>query len=177
MRQVEDGDEVHTKYRIRIYNQSDMLIKVEKKLSYNGKKKKIVDEIDRNTCNCILSKSDLWRCEHSTTAGVVDELCRNVYSGQLVPKVIIDYKRVAFTTNFGNIRITIDEFISASKQFERFFGDNIDSVSIIPHYGILEIKYDAFFPGYIESLFQDLALERVSFSKYQICREEIGCWR
>ncbi|MBQ9342430.1 MAG: polyphosphate polymerase domain-containing protein [Lachnospiraceae bacterium] len=177
LRQVTDGDEDHTKFRVRIYNNSDIPIKVEKKLSHNGKKKKIVEVIDHETYDSIASKTYIPYGLDSPEEGIVAELSRNVCAGQLVPRAIIDYKRVAFTTPLGNIRVTIDEDISASREYVGFFDKKIAKVGIIPNYGVLEIKYDGFFPGYIEKAFRDLKLEKCSFSKYQLGREALDCWR
>ena len=176
LRQVQDGEEDHTKYRIRIYNCVDDVIKAEKKVSHYGKKKKMVAGIDRLLCDSLLANYYIPYYYQEKTS-VLSELIRYVNSRYLVPKIIIDYNRMAFVSSYGNIRITIDRYIPASRDFVNFFNKDTDSVIVLPKYSVLEIKYDTILPAYINSCFSDLSLERMSFSKYQLGREKLDEWR
>ena len=164
------GINLRHKYRIRIYNASDQVINLEKKTSENLLKQKTSCRLSRDTVEKIMSCSP-W-CSDLLPA---QDTAREFYTLQkdsgLSPKVIVDYNRCAFINDIGNIRITIDKNISASYKIGSFFDKEILKIPVLPDsLSVLEVKFDGIFPGYLAQMLNLSNLQRVSFSKYGLCR-------
>ena len=166
----EAGVNKRLKVRIRIYDKSDKIIKLEIKHKNNGMTKKESCTISRELCEKLIEGKFLTSDE-----------CRNnkvlykVYLEQhlhlLKPKIIVEYERTAFTNIVGNVRITFDRNIRASKYLKHFFEDNIYSKpaqDIGNH--VLEVKYDELLPDYIAQILEINTLRQTAFSKYYLSR-------
>lgn len=93
----------------------------------------------------------------------------------LRPKVIVTYDRNAYICDEGNVRITFDKNIRASRQIDRF-GDSTLMYDY-PKDGtgcILEVKYDEYLPDYITQLLENNNMLHTNNSKYVICRQILG---
>ena len=92
-------------------------------------------------------------------------------AGLLRPAVVVEYERTAFTCREGNVRITFDRNLSTSPYVLRFADGNLPKRPVLPAgQQLLEIKYDAFLPGYLRKALNTGKLERTTFSKYAMCR-------
>ena len=153
------------KFRIRVYNSSDQLIKLEKKISINNLKAKEDLTISRKQFINILDNKYEYGCK------LMDEMnCLNKLE-LLKPKVIVEYDRYAYVSEIGNVRITLDRNIRYSKNVYGLFDKDLPTIPILPiNRHILEVKYDGVLPGYITKLLNIYKLERSSFSKYALCR-------
>ena len=89
-------------------------------------------------------------------------------------KTIVEYERIPFTYPAGNVRITFDRNIRASRETEAFGIQGISYDFLEGQDYILEIKYDEFLPQFIPQLMETGCLRQVSYSKYRICRERYG---
>ena len=165
-----DGLNHRSKFRIRTYGSNDSIIRLEKKTSIGQLKSKSA---------CILTKEDVFTIlknpffssisEHKNSP--LDEFYVLKKTKQLAPKVIVNYERSAYIKMDGNIRITFDRNIGASTQIQEFFNENLLTHQILPNnIGLIEIKYDNIFPGYLSRLLNLSNLQRISFSKYGLCR-------
>lgn len=168
------GVDDRKKYRIRIYNNSTDIIKLECKYSFHNKKKKEMCGISRQQCEILMR-------------GIPGEIMPDMFSGQellrcflleknmnlLLPKVIVEYTRTPYVYAAGNVRITFDRTIRSSFQVAHFLDDNITFRSILPtDIHILEVKYNEILPAAIlELLTTGHSLSKTSFSKYSLCRE------
>ncbi len=87
------------------------------------------------------------------------------------PKVIVEYERVPYVYPHGNVRITMDENISASNRTDRFLERQIPLRPILEAgQHILEVKYDEYLPDGIYRTIQSGNLRQTAFSKYYLCR-------
>lgn len=153
-----DGIEYRKKYRIRYYNNDYSLIKLERKITRkNLKNKKSIQVSKQNVLEYIEKKS----------MPICNELVYEVSANWLMPKVIIEYDRIAFVSNIGNVRITFDSNIIASEEISKLFDDDLLGMPVLPlNRTILEIKYDKILPGYISKIINSIDLQRCSYSKY-----------
>lgn len=166
---TEDGVEVRDKYRIRIYNNSLDVIKLEvksKKDGYIYKKSRTItkeqaDKLMRGECI-----EDSASMEDPATLFNLAIRTRG-----LRPKVIVAYERKAYVFGPGNTRITLDRNVRASKRVEDFGSENISYDFLHEFDKVLEVKYDEFIPGFLLQLLELGNMQQTSYSKYQLCRE------
>ena len=158
------------KYRMRIYDHSDAVIKLEKKIrmdQYIGKETAI---LSREAADRILSG------EVTFLAGSENRLLRAFYlesrHSLLRPNVIVDYYREAYIHPMGNVRITFDIGLHTGLDCLELFNMDIFTMGAIEEPGvILEIKYDNFLPQAIRGLFPSTIRPRFSIGKYVICKK------
>ncbi|MDD5016773.1 MAG: polyphosphate polymerase domain-containing protein [Eubacteriales bacterium] len=166
------------KYRIRIYGGNTHVINLEKKLKYNNRGIKTF---------CKLSKQQYMKLYHGDVSALLTtqshplllEFCTKVRSHQFTPKIIVRYRRKAFTAIPGHVRITMDTNCAASYQTDRFLTNDM-TLFPIQEKGLhlLEVKYDEFLPDYIKQALQLNMLRQTSFSKYYISRQAMQkYWR
>lgn len=164
----ESGIMQRRKYRIRIYEKSDKLIKLERKEKfgdYISKPSATVtkDEfysICNGECSFLLSKSKLEQ----------DFFCEIRTKG-LAPAVIVDYYREAFVCKEGNVRITFDSDLQAGMNTADIFSENIHLADCFePGTLLLEVKYDDYIPKHISQALQAGSLTKTANSKYVLCR-------
>lgn len=164
-----DGNPIRKKMRIRIYDDSFDIIKLEIKY-------KSYSRIDKKSC--IISKDEMhslingspirWSEDSNNPRNLFNE---KILTSNLKPKVIVTYNRSAYLYESGNTRITFDSNVRSSNQIELFgnkdlYYDSIDDLNYI-----LEVKYDGFLPDFIAQSLNMNSIRQISFSKYRTCRE------
>ena len=166
----ESGTDPREKYRIRIYNGSSDRIALECKRKEKGKTYKT---------SCVISKREY---EILMKGGSLDNLSDKpqllrkfsiLQKTELFhPTVIVEYDRVPFVYNIGNVRVTLDQNIRSSDSFNYFFEDNLPSRQILPKgQHLLEVKYDELLPDFIKNVLELGDLRQSTFSKYYLCRQ------
>lgn len=164
-----EGVSQRQKYRIRIYNHSLDVIKLEVKYKrYNRTMKK----------SCRISEQQmkmlLWgKCIVPDNMSVDDPIALfnlAIKNRGLRPKVIIEYDRKAYVFPSGNVRITLDQNLRTGTQIENFGKSGITLNRIREMPNVLEVKYDQFLPGFIAQLLESGNMNQQSYSKYRICR-------
>ena len=166
----EDGADNRAKYRVRIYDASDAVIKLERKGSLRDRKYKESCNITRKQCEQMIQGKTVENILPQQM--VLQEFLLQRQMELLKPQVIVEYVRTPYIYPVGNVRITFDRFITSSSS-EEFFGERILGRGILPeHMHLLEVKYDEVLPVAIWELLNSSAcLTRTSFSKYALCRE------
>lgn len=167
------GKLVRSKYRIRIYDFSEQLIKLEIKDKYE-------DYIQKKSCT--ISKKEYEQILvgdvgflHISKNEVMERFYYEIRNNLLQPKVIIDYFREAFILPYNQIRITFDRDLSAALPQQNIFSRDISSKQVGQEYAIImELKYNNFLPGYIRSILEMQELNRLAISKYIIGRDFIS---
>lgn len=163
------GNSERDKYRIRIYNHSFDTIKLEvKSKQYNRilkKSKTITYDQMQNLLNgkCI---EDSGSFDDPATLFNI-----SIKEHGLTPKIIVAYERKAYVFDAGNVRITFDRNIRASKYVDFFGNPGTIYDPLIENDMILEVKYNEFLPGFIAQLLELGNMQQTSFSKYKLCRE------
>ena len=110
---------------------------------------------------------------------VLDEIYTTFVTKLYKPKVIVEYKRVAYVSPVSNIRVTFDQDLRSNINHLDLFSSVKDMMPvIIEGKQILEIKYDEFFPGYLKNVLSAASSERMAISKYTLARRfhKINKW-
>ncbi|MDO4302924.1 MAG: polyphosphate polymerase domain-containing protein [Bacillota bacterium] len=169
MRENEDGIGNRQKFRIRIYNHDDSVIKLEKKEKYRGMVRKEGVFISREDCFSYMNGTVRKLCKDSP--GTEMELYAQIKTRGMHPVSIVEYERTALVEPRGNVRITFDRNISGSNQVNNFMDERLAMVPLLPAgIHILEVKYDQLLPQYIYEALNMGTLQRSSFSKYYYSR-------
>ncbi len=166
---VVNGQPHREKFRIRTYNNSLSVIKLEHKLkSYN--------RIHKDSLT--ISETEMLEAMHGNFLDCIGG--RNITSfGSSVlhrilrPKVIVTYERTAFLFPEGNVRITFDENLRCSNVVDDFCKQDANYEYPRDQKTILEVKYDRFLPDFISNLINPGVLWQSANSKYRICRETV----
>lgn len=160
------------KYRIRIYNYSEEVIKLEIKRKYQDYTNKISTTINKEDYTKIYNGdvSDLLERRNV----VLNNYYLQVRNNILKPKVIVDYYREAYVLPYNQIRITFDRNLSAASPQYNIFTNDVYSKRLGDEYSrILEVKYNNFLPDFVKKVFEPFPMTRLSVSKYVLCREEL----
>ncbi len=158
------------KYRIRIYDYSDAIIKLEKKIKLDQYIGKESTTITREETDHILEGdvAFLARSNNRLLRIFYLESRRNL----LRPNVIVDYYREAYIHPMGNVRITFDIGVKTGLSSVALFDHHIFTMKAIEEPGvILEIKFDNFLPKFVQGLFPSTIRPRISVGKFVICKK------
>ncbi|MCW4016536.1 MAG: polyphosphate polymerase domain-containing protein [Candidatus Bathyarchaeota archaeon] len=158
------------KYRIRIYNYSDKLIKFECKAKYNQYVNKECAKLSREEADKIVAGdvSFLANSENSLLREFYLE-CRHKL---LRPVVIVDYLREAYIHPVGNVRITFDMGLHTNLGPISLFEHNTSTIRVDEHqFIILEVKFDDVLPLHIRGLFPTNIRPQAALGKFSACRE------
>lgn len=161
-----NGVNKRNKYRLRKYNNDNRTIKLEKKISINNLKTKIVQNIKIDSFNKIVNNN-----YYGFNEKLIQELgILNKIEG-LAPRLMVEYDRFAYVNKYGNIRITFDENIRYNDNCNLFLDDDLLMTPIFRNnIHMIEVKYDD--DVFIDNIFTILNrydLYKMSFSKYSIC--------
>lgn len=161
-----NGHSASRKFRLRYYNHEINHINAEVKVKKSGFIKKYAEPVgDVNTWNLMA---------HTKSEGVLSKYAIAYKQKRLRPKVIIYYKRLAWTYKPLNIRITIDYDLRYSENVSRFTDVHSPMVSMgEDRLAILEVKYNQFLPSFIKKIMANTTAEFVSISKYLMAMEAI----
>jgi hypothetical protein len=165
-----EGTRIRKKFRIRLYNHSDDLIKLECKGKFNEYTSKLWARISREEYDRILNG------DYEFLISRPEEVCKKLYANHtsklLRPVTVVEYRREAYIHPQGNVRITFDKNLSASFGDLDIFHKNYDTIQV-PMQGmmILEVKYDDYIPDYIWKIIQTDRMVKCAISKYVMCRD------
>lgn len=159
------------KFRVRIYNHSDKLIKLEKKSRQGEYILKTSARITKDEYNKLLDWDYQFLKEKGKEESIYKEFYHYLNSEYMRPRVIVDYVREAYIGHISNVRITFDKELSFVTNSLDLFNPNHTSEEVLKSpLMILEVKYDEFLPDYIRQLLQLDAHNRSAISKYVLCR-------
>ncbi len=163
------GIDERDKFRIRIYDMRDDVIKLECKHKSNGYIKKQSIGLSRKEYEKLISGDRLFLLNRP------EPFARRMYlefaQRALKPAVIVDYTREAFVFPMEDVRVTFDKNVRTGLRSVDMFNAGIPTYPVIDDYGmVLEIKFNRFLPTYIRSLLQLEASQRSAISKYVLCR-------
>lgn len=164
------GIEQRQKWRIRIYNCSDSLIKLERKLKSGSFIHKDSATITREEFDMIIKGEYEFLLHHRHT------LCQEFYYECMVhmqrPKVIVDYEREPLIYEYGDVRITFDSDVRAAVGSNDIFDPELPTLVVTdPGMLVLEVKFTEFLPGIIRKLLPLEGHEFSAISKYTLCYE------
>ena len=167
-----NGTANRDKYRIRIYNFSDQMIRLECKSKFRDLISKRSVRITRDLAEQLIS-ADPTGLE-STASGLVSDTFREMRTNLLHPVVIVDYLREAYLHPAEEVRITFDMKLRSGLNSIDLFNPAVPTVPVIDGEEniILEVKFNRVLPPYIASLLSFACPEAVqtAISKYTLCR-------
>ncbi len=163
-----DGVLYRKKYRIRMYNDVDTFIRLEKKMKHNNYTAKEQMLISKDIYSKILNgKID----EIENPDGLLLEFITNYKNKGLVPSVIVEYHRTAFTYPISDVRITFDSNIQSSLYNYDLFNTSYPRYIVDePGKQVLEVKFNEILPLHIANILNDIPACREAVSKFAICR-------
>jgi SPX domain protein involved in polyphosphate accumulation len=163
------GIDCRQKYRIRTYGSENAPINLEIKAKQNGLTKKTACTLSHSQYERILDGgNDLEFGDKKP----LNQLLLQMRCAKMQPKIIIAYERTAFVHPIGNVRITFDRNIMASRNCASFLEPRIEELVPILPVGmhVLEVKYDEYLPDVIARQLQTGKLQQTAFSKYYLGR-------
>jgi len=171
MREKIDGSRFRKKFRIRIYDRSDSLIKLECKAKYDSLISKESATLTRQEYDRILNDDYDFLAQREER--VCKELLGYHHTKLLSPVSVVEYVREAYVAEEGNVRITFDKNISTSIFGLDMFDEELALSEILPPgIMVLEVKYDDFIPKAVLGLLQIAMTEKCAISKYVLCRNK-----
>lgn len=164
------------KYRLRIYNYSDSVIKLECKEKKGDRIRKRSAAVSAD-----VSKS-LIKGDFSLLYESEDSLCREVLSlskgKRLKPSVVVDYDREAYTYPVGNVRLTFDKALHAGISGSDIFDRELTTVPVFPDGSVIfEVKYDELIPKFLRDVVSTAHGQRLALSKFCLCRDKLSDYR
>lgn len=165
----ESGIDCRKKYRIRTYGTADSPIKLEIKEKYRSLTKKRSSTLSTSEYHAIMDRSMPVQFGDRIP---LNQLTLQMHCAGMKPKVIITYERTAFVHPVGNVRITFDRNIAASREYNDLLESGVSSLIPVLPAGmhILEVKYDELLPDVIAKQLEIGKLSQTSFSKYYLGR-------
>ena len=158
------------KYRIRIYNVSDKIIKLEKKSRIGQFIHKESASISKEEYLKIINGDLEFLKSRNNT--LLMEFYLDCTINRYVPTVIVDYQREAYIWAINNVRITFDKELKTGLNKLDIFDKELPTINALDEPKmILEIKYDHFLPDFIRDILQIKSSQRFAISKYVICRK------
>ena len=157
------------KYRIRIYNFSDKVIKLECKSKYGDLISKQSVSIPRELAEQLIAgdPDGLQRMRHP----LLHDVYREMRTRLLRPAVIVDYVREAYIHQAEEVRITFDKQVRTGLYSVDLFNPQIPTYPVFDDpVEILEVKFDEFLPSYLQSILSGITAQRSAVSKYTWCR-------
>ncbi|MBR2577918.1 MAG: polyphosphate polymerase domain-containing protein [Erysipelotrichaceae bacterium] len=163
-----DGVEYRKKYRLRMYNFDDRFLRLECKHKDENMTYKESCKISRSQASFLL---DGRYDRIITDNGFFKQFLYDALSSHLIPKVIVDYTRLAFVYPVSDVRITFDEELRSGRYDRDFFKKSIVTHDIYDDKGIiLEVKCNEFIPEHILNILNSVPMVRQSFSKFVACQ-------
>ena len=166
-----DGDQNRDKYRIRIYNFSDRIIKLECKTKIGTLISKRSISIPRLLCEQLIA-GDPSGLE-MTRSGLLNDVYREMTVNPLRPAVIVDYVREAYLHEAEEVRITFDKQLRSGLNSKDLFNPHVPTIPPFDNGEIiLEVKYNRVLPPYIRDLLTTYCPGacQSAISKYTWCR-------
>ena len=159
------GVDNRTKYRIRCYNYSDKIFKLEKKEKLGHLTRKTAQKLTLAEVQAIQENPRLF-----VGNSLAEELRLYCASRGGRPMVLVDYDRTPFICTDGNTRITIDENLRTLPYRGDLFASH-DAMVPVMESGevILEVKFDDFLPGYLNDCLADIPKVPMAISKFAMC--------
>ena len=165
------------KYRIRIYNLKDDIIKLEKKSRIGQFVNKQSFALNREQVKKIMNYDYNFLLQLGSK--LANELYFDLKNNLFRPKVIVDYIREAYVLDFNNIRVTFDKHLKSGLHSTDLFNKDLMLMNVIDEpQTIVEIKFSNMLPDYLKSALQVRSNQRLAISKYVYSRKfsKLNSW-
>lgn len=157
------------KLRLRIYSLEQKWVKLEYKCKIASDQIKYTLEITRDQAQKMIAG------EYGFLMDFSDEVATEIYirliSNAYRPKVMVEYRRIAYVYEANDTRITFDTDVKATMDVRDLFSEDFASIPLIPSdTGVLEVKYNHFLCSFIQRALSFIDLNQVANSKYAMGR-------
>lgn len=166
-----NGVQNRNKYRIRTYNMSDRVIKLECKTKVGSLISKRSLSIPRDLAEQLMAGDPAGL--ESTRSGLLSEVYREMTVNLLRPVVLVDYTREAWLHPAEEVRITFDKHLRSGMNSVELFSPDVPTIPPLEHDEmILEVKFNRVLPPYIRNMISMCCGGAVqsAISKYTWCR-------
>lgn len=165
------GTNERKKYRIRIYNLEDKVIRLECKRKEGQYINKISAKLTREETDELLAGN------YEVLRDREEQVCRDFYlackADGMKPAVIVDYDREPYVYAYGDVRITFDEHVRGSVFEHVLFDKALPVLEVLePGELIMEVKFTEYLPQVIRDLLQVDDSIYTAASKYVLCLEK-----
>lgn len=159
-----NGIEFRKKYRLRMYNNDQSTIKLECKY-------KDENMTSKDTCRVNTKNGKLFIKQDYQNIRLNNPLYKQFISDiklyNLKPKVIVDYRRLAFVYPISDVRITFDCKLKSSGLIDDYFEPQLTRVYCFDeNQVVLEVKYKEFLPEILQMILNQYNLRSVAISKF-----------
>ncbi|MDD2362372.1 MAG: polyphosphate polymerase domain-containing protein [Oscillospiraceae bacterium] len=153
------------KYRIRMYNDDDSFIRLEKKEKVGFSiYKKTAPLTKEETLDIIGGRYEFLLKKDNR---LLNEFYYQCVSHVMRPCVIIEYEREPFVNPAGDTRITFDSNVRSSSIFTEFFNPLLPFAYVFDEGKlVMEVKYTEFLPKYIKDAIPCRSSEYSAVSKF-----------
>ena len=164
-----DGLPEHSKFRIRTYDFSEKVIKLERKDKHGILTQKEDAPIRRQQ----IALLDGTATPLEAFSDEAYDLAAQIVSKGLQPKVAVRYRRDAFFHPGSDFRLTFDTELEAiGPEISALFCKDVKGLPVLDKNSvIMEIKYGAYIPNFARKL-TNVNCRQLSVSKYALCREK-----
>ncbi len=172
------GVDPRHKYRIRIYNDSDQVIHLEKKIKWGNMTHKQSCRLSRAQVDSLLAgepEALLEEIAASQRASKREMLLLNQFYADtrcrlLRPMILVDYDRIPLVWPDGNVRVTFDRHLSTGYYRQDLWDPDAGLQPVLmPGSLIMEVKYDHFLPDFIRAMLPLSGASALAISKYVQC--------
>ena len=169
MDENEAGIDSREKYRIRIYDPNSGPVHLEIKSKHRGLTHKDACDLTRDEVLQIMDGRLPMALDGRKP---LNKLQLQMRCNLMRPKVIIAYERTAYVHPVGNVRVTFDRNIMASRVCDAFYEEQVGGMTPLLPAGlhVLEVKYDELLPDFIARQLELGSLQQTAFSKYYLGR-------
>lgn len=164
-----DGLPEHSKFRIRTYDFSEDVIKLERKDKHGILTEKCDAPIERSQIELLNGTNTRL----SAFQGDAYDLAAQIQAKGLQGKITVRYRRDAFFHPGSDFRLTFDTHLEAiAADPEALFDPELRGMPVLDRNSvIMEIKYGAYIPNFARKL-TNVHGKQLSVSKYALCREK-----
>jgi len=164
----EDGVLLRHKYRLRVYNCSDTVIRLERKSKFGQYISKVAAPLTRDQAEALLAGE--YAFLKNSRHKLLQEFYYECTSRMMRPRVIVDYDREPFVLPAGDVRITFDKHVRAGFGQMSLFDPGLPTLEVLPaNQMIMEVKYTEFLPRLVRALLPPRASILTAASKYVLC--------
>lgn len=166
----ENGTDNREKFRLRLYNGDASRIRLELKQKRHGMTKKQACLLSAAQCQSLMEGRP--PPVRASLPPLVQKLSAAMRTRGMRPVVVVEYHRRPLIHPLGNVRVTLDEHLTASGSPAAFLQPGPGPRRAVMPTGkqLLEVKFDALLPDAIKHCLEMGELQQATFSKFYLCR-------
>ncbi len=164
----EAGVMIRKKYRLRVYNCADNVIRLERKQKLGPYIHKEDAPLTRRQVDRLLQGQYAFfeKSDHP----LLREFYYECTSRLMRPRVMVDYDREPYVMDAGDVRITFDKHVRAGFGQMDLFDPALPMLDVLPgDQMIMEVKFTEFLPRIVRGLLPPRASIMTAASKYVLC--------